>query len=192
MHIQRSLAHRPRETADERGAVPARIQTQQRDKAEAMINRVAGRCRRMLQLVFMAVVTLGVVDNVFWKHIFEANQLWQYDDIYHRGYWLVVGALLLFGAAQLWSDDKKYWLDALSFVVLTWVFVAGGAVDVMYYWLDGQAVPATLPWLDKPGHGVFLFHPVTAGNIWISPLLYFVVITPVFWVCAYLQEEKMC
>ena len=123
-----------------------------------------------LGLALLAVVFWSWQDILLWQRIFETNELWQFDSLYHRGWPVALYGFILFGALVFIVTHK--YLTAATFAVLTWLLANSGLADILYYLLDGRSIPASLPWLDEPGHPLFLFHPVTSLNIWWSPLLW--------------------
>jgi hypothetical protein len=74
--------------------------------------------------------------------------------------------MIALGAVLLW-DAKLY---ALWFVFAFYSLNFSGLEDVLYYWLDGKAIPAACPWLDK--NPFILFHPAGGWTLVASALLW--------------------
>jgi hypothetical protein len=123
--------------------------------------------RRAIAAVSVALVAWSIQDILLWQRIFEANGLYQYDLQYQ--YWHQAFLILLIVLGAAWLHDK--W--GLWFALATWTLANSGLADVLYYWLDGRAIPQTLPWLDSL-HPLLLFHPstnvsvVASSAVWVG------------------------
>jgi hypothetical protein len=127
---------------------------------------------RTLLAIITALLFYTMIDILIWQRIFETDELWQYIGIYHRGWnfalygFIVLGVLLLDG-----------WREKIFYSLCLYVLCFNGTNDILYYWLDGRAVPARLEWLDNDPF--IFFVPVTntsliaSSSIWI---LFFVVL----------------
>jgi hypothetical protein len=107
-------------------------------------------------------------DILIWQRIFEANHadhIQAFDRAYQAGHQFILVLLIAVVAIALWSR----W--SLVFAAATWTLAYSGLADVLYYWLDGRALPAILPWLDTE-HPFILFHPVTGGSVVASSALW--------------------
>ena len=118
--------------------------------------------------VGISLLTWVGSDILIWQRIFEAHVLKQFDPLYQAGHFAVLAGLIVLGALLVWHPIWSAW-----YAVTTYVIAHSGAADVLYYWLDGRAVPPTLPWLDV-AHPLILFHPVTAAGAETSSLVWIV------------------
>lgn len=125
--------------------------------------------KKTIALAFTALLFYTWQDILLWQRIFEAHQLWQFDGIYHAGWVIALYALIAFGALLFASHHQFF--NAAVYAALLYTWAHSGLNDILYYLLDGRAVPAELPWLDTP-HPFILVHPVTAHSIWLSPFIY--------------------
>jgi len=111
--------------------------------------------------VLVSLLTYSYSDALIWGHIFEAHRLWWADPEYQAGHKVVLDGLLGLGALALLSQG---WRWSLWYVAAFYALSQSGAADLLYYWLDGRAVPAVMPWLDTPGH-LLMLHPATLWSL---------------------------
>lgn len=112
------------------------------------------------------LVFISWQDAGLWGGIFERDQLWQYIGVYHAYWFRFLWALMALGFVWLWPR-----LDlAVLHAAMLYTLFFGGLPDVLYYWLQGRAIPDALPWLDA--HPLILFSPVTRGNLIASTCLW--------------------
>jgi hypothetical protein len=96
--------------------------------------------------IFTAVIALlfyTITDILIWQRVFEANDLVEYADIYHTGWFMTLGGYALMGILLMWGA----WKDCVYFITSLFVGAFSGLEDVLYYVLDGKPMPASLPWL---------------------------------------------
>jgi len=106
-------------------------------------------------------------DILIWQRIFETHELWEIGiGAYHRGWQMALYGMLLLGFVIFLPDLRKGMLFALCLYCLA----HSGLEDVLYYWLDGRAIPARLPWLDEAP--LILFSAVTHLKLLLSALLW--------------------
>lgn len=122
--------------------------------------------RRLAAALAAGLVFYALSDILLWQRIFEGHDLFQFEYQYQSGHvttlvgFIAVGVILLL--------DMKWW--ALWYAAAFYTLTFSGLEDVLYYWLDGRALPSSLPWLDQTG--LILIHPVTAVTIVISAALW--------------------
>lgn len=121
---------------------------------------------RMWLSVLIGLVLFSRQDILLWGTIFEPDELWQYIGIYHRGWFVMLWALMLLGLLWNWPDCRAGLLHAAMLYTLAF----GGLPDVLYYWLRGLPIPELLPWLDA--HPLIWFSPVTRWNLVGSVLIW--------------------
>ncbi len=115
-------------------------------------------------------------DILLWQRIFEANGLWMFDADYQTGHVaILIGMLGVGGVLML---DSGFW--ALWFGGALYTMAFGGVEDVMYYCLDGQSIPAVLPWLDRSR---LIFVRPIAGDVTSAELL----ASAAFWLALWLS-----
>jgi hypothetical protein len=107
----------------------------------------------------LALTFYTFADILIWQRIFETNQMVQYADIYHTGWFVSLAGYAILGLVLMWGD----WKDCLYFLISLFVGAFCGLEDVLYYLLDGKRMPDSLPWLeDNP----MIFHVSREGVIW--------------------------
>ena len=124
--------------------------------------------RRKVGLALAAgLVFYALSDILLWQRVFEAHDLFQFDAQYQSGHVTTLVALIATGMILLYDAGLWALWYGLAFYTLTF----SGLEDVLYYWLDGRALPAALPWLDG-GNPLILFHPVTDVSLVASAALW--------------------
>ncbi len=119
-------------------------------------------------LSLLAVYFWALQDRLLWGVIFEADKLWQYDSIYHRGWFISLVGYCVLGFL-IFMINKK-WKQGLLYVLMVYTFAMSGLNDALYYWVAGLTVPDVLPWLDE--HPLILFSPVTNVTLLFSVALW--------------------
>jgi hypothetical protein len=92
----------------------------------------------------IALLFYTVTDILIWQRVFEANDLTQHADMYHTGWFVTLAGYGLLGIVFMWG----VWKDVFFFLTSLFVSAFSGLEDVLYYILDGKAMPDSLPWLD--------------------------------------------
>jgi hypothetical protein len=103
---------------------------------------------KRLRPVITALIALlfyTVTDILIWQRIFEANQMVEYANMYHTGWFVTLAGYALLGAIFLWGA----WKDCLYFLITLFIGAFSGLEDVLYYVLDGKPMPEMLPWLSS-------------------------------------------
>jgi len=103
---------------------------------------------------------------LLWQRIFEAHDLFQFDAQYQSGHLSTLVALIGVGVVLLW--DARLW--ALWYAAAFYTLTFSGLEDVLYYWLAGRSIPATLPWLDD--NRLIIFKPVTSETLLLNVALW--------------------
>jgi len=106
----------------------------------------------------MALLFYTFADILIWQRIFETNQMIQYADIYHRGWFVSLAGYAIIGIILMWDS----WKDVLYYLTALFVGAFSGLEDVMYYLLDWKPMPDALPWLDA---NPMIFHISRTGVI---------------------------
>jgi hypothetical protein len=106
----------------------------------------------------MALLFYTFADILIWQRIFETNQMIQYADIYHRGWFVSLAGYAILGIILMWDS----WKDVLYYLTALFVGAFSGLEDVMYYLLDWKPMPDALPWLDA---NPMIFHISRTGVI---------------------------
>jgi hypothetical protein len=106
----------------------------------------------------MALLFYTFADILIWQRIFETNQMIQYADIYHRGWFVSLAGYAIIGIILMWDS----WRDVLYYLTALFVGAFSGLEDVMYYLIDWKPMPDALPWLDA---NPMIFHISRTGVI---------------------------
>lgn len=93
----------------------------------------------------MALLFYTFADILIWQRIFETNQMVQYADIYHTGWFVSLAGYAILGIVFMWGA----WKDCAYYLISLFVGAFSGLEDILYYILDGKAMPESLPWLDR-------------------------------------------
>jgi hypothetical protein len=112
--------------------------------------------------VLTALLSYTMVDIMIWQRIFESHNLNKFAYLYHPGWIAMLGGEIVLGALLLIPN----WRAVLFYVVALISMALCGMEDILYYWLDGRAIPYYLPWLDR--NPWILFKPVTSSNLLLS------------------------
>ena len=76
------------------------------------------------------------------------------------------------------------WLEVAFFAATLHLFARNGTSDILYYWLDGRAIPQRLDWLDA--NQFVLFKPVIGEALILSSAIWISV-----WVLAWLMVGRL-
>lgn len=128
---------------------------------------------RTVIATIIALFFYTVTDILIWQRIFEKNNMVEYADAYHTGWFVTLAGYAVMGTILLWGS----WKDCLYFVTSLFVAAFSGLEDVLYYALDRKPMPEALPWLDR---NPMIYHTTREGVIlsvifWLASLaaLYF-------------------
>ena len=97
---------------------------------------------RPILTALVALLFYTVTDILIWQRIFEANQMVEYADMYHTGWFVTLAGYALLGTILMWGA----W-NCLFFLITLFIGAFSGLEDVLYYVLDGKPMPEALPWL---------------------------------------------
>lgn len=107
----------------------------------------------------LALLFYTFADILIWQRIFETNQMVQYANIYHTGWFVSLAGYAILGIVFMWGA----WKDCLYYLVALFVGAFSGLEDMLYYILDGKSMPESLPWLEG---NPMIFHVSREGVIW--------------------------
>jgi hypothetical protein len=93
----------------------------------------------------LALLFYTFADILIWQRIFETNQMVQYANIYHTGWFVSLAGYAILGVVFMWGA----WKDVAYYLISLFVGAFSGLEDVLYYILDGKSMPESLPWLDR-------------------------------------------
>ena len=133
--------------------------------------------RRVLAALLVALGFYALSDILLWQRIFEAHQLSMFDPQYQTGHVAILVGMMGVGGVLL--IDSGIW--ALWFEGALYTMAFGGDEDVLYFWFDGRAIPAVLPWLDR-SHLIFI-RPLS-GDVTSAELLASAMFWLVLWLAA--------
>jgi hypothetical protein len=134
------------------------------------LSYVASSLRFFIALA-VALLFYSRMDILIWQRIFETHALGAIGvGVYHWGW---VHALFGFGAlgALLYYPDVR---RMITYPLSLGLLVFSGLEDILYYWLDGRALPGKLPWLTQ---NPLILKPVTnetliaSAGFWIAVVL---------------------
>lgn len=120
---------------------------------------------------FFSGLAIGVffftkIDILIWQRIFETNGLVQLGvGTYHQGWTYALYGFMALGVIFFYPHYRRMIMFPLSLVLLAFC----GLEDVLYYWLDGRAIPMMLPWLNS---NFLIIKPVTSGNLLLSAAIW--------------------
>jgi hypothetical protein len=89
----------------------------------------------------LALTFYTFADILIWQRIFETNQMVQYADVYHTGWFVSLAGYAILGLVLMWGD----WKDCIYFLISLFVGAFSGLEDVLYYILDGKPCPTCCP-----------------------------------------------
>lgn len=123
--------------------------------------------RRVTTALAAGLLLYAWSDIMLWQRIFEGHDLFQFEYQYQSGHASTLVGFIAIGMILLL--DLKWW--ALWYGAAFYTLAFSGLEDVLYYWMDGKQLPATLPWLDG-GNPLILFHPSTSTSLLASTLVW--------------------
>ena len=100
---------------------------------------------RPLLAAALALIFYTFADILIWQRIFETNQMVQYADIYHTGWFVSLAGYAILGVVFMWGA----WKDCGYYLISLFVGAFSGLEDILYYLLDGKPMPEHLPWLEE-------------------------------------------
>lgn len=130
---------------------------------------------KKLRPVFAAVTAIlfyTITDILIWQRIFENNQMIQFADVYHTGWFTSLAGYGILGIILLWGA----WKDCAYFLIALFVGAFSGLEDILYYLLDGKPIPEALPWLTN---NPMIYHSSRFGLIF-SVLFWIVFLAVVY------------
>ena len=129
---------------------------------------------RPIITALIALLFYTVTDILIWQRIFEANQMTEFADTYHTGWFVTLAGYALMGLVFMWGA----WKECIYFLTALFIGAFSGLEDVLYYVLDGKHMPAYLPWLYR---NPLIFETTRTGvlvsvSFWLFALavLYFI------------------
>jgi len=132
--------------------------------------------RKVVSALAISGFVYALSDVLLWQRIFERHDLAQFDAQYQSGHVVTLVGLIAVGVVLLW-DVKLY---ALWYSGALYSLAFGGTADVLYYWIDHRAVPATTPWLN--GNPFILFKPAGGWGLVASAAIWVVAWLALLWV----------
>lgn len=140
--------------------------------------------KKAFLMIAISFLFITGIDINIWQRIFEANEMWQFaatlgnikPGTYHYGLSVAILGIWAVGITALYNNWKQISIYTLGMLV----GLSTGWIDVLYYWLDGRAIPAELPWLNYPN---LILKPVTAENLVLSAIAGILItfLIPVIW-----------
>ncbi len=132
--------------------------------------------RRKLMLALAAgLFFYALSDILLWQRIFEQHDLFEYQRQYDSGHITTLVALIGVGVILLW--DLGVW--ALWWAAAFYTLTFSGLEDVLYYWLDGRAIPSNCPWLNSDPF--ILFKPAGGPGLAVSAAVWLIFWTATLW-----------
>jgi hypothetical protein len=113
---------------------------------------------RPVLATIIALLFYTATDIFIWQRIFEHNQMVEYANTYHTGWFVSLAGYAAMGVLLMWGD----WKDCFYFLISLFVAAFSGLEDLLYYILDGKPIPDALPWLDT---NPMIHHSSRAGLI---------------------------
>ena len=137
--------------------------------------------RRIVVALGVGLLFYALSDILLWQRIFESSghEFYRFDAQYQTGRQAVLLGMIALGVILLWDSGAWALWWGLAFYTLAF----SGLEDVLYYWLDGRAIPAVLPWLTD--NHLVLFRPVTSwsllasAGLWVALWLGSLAVAPV-------------
>lgn len=100
---------------------------------------------RPIVATLIAMLFYTATDILIWQRIFEKNQMIEHADVYHTGWFVSLAGYAVLGVILMWGC----WKDCFYYLLSLLICAFSGLEDVLYYLMDGKAIPASLPWLDR-------------------------------------------
>jgi hypothetical protein len=136
---------------------------------------------RPILAAVIAVLFYAITDILIWQRIFEANEMVEYANVYHTGWFVTLVGYALLGTFLLWGS----WKDCLYFLTALFVGAFSGLEDILYYVLDGKPMPDTLPWLS----GNPMIYGSSRSSV-IASVIFWLVILITFYVVLYIWRRN--
>jgi hypothetical protein len=109
-------------------------------------------------------------DILIWQRIFEKNGLHDLGvGIYHWGWFQSLFGFMALGFLLFYPNKRRM----VTFPLTLGLLAFSGLEDILYYWLDGKALPPRLPWLDA---NPLILQPVTAERLVLSAGLWLLLV----------------
>jgi hypothetical protein len=140
------------------------------------------KINRTVIATIIALFFYTVTDILIWQRIFETNNMVEYADIYHTGWFVTLTGYAVMGTILLWGS----WKDCLYFVTSLFVAAFSGLEDVLYYALDRKPMPEALPWLDG---NPMIYHSTREGVIF--SVIFWLFALTVLYYFLYWQRNKV-
>lgn len=129
----------------------------------------------------IAILFYTGTDILVWQRIFESNQMAEYANTYHTGWFLSLAGYATIGVLLMWGD----WKDCLYFLISLFVSAFSGLEDMLYYILDGKPIPDALPWLaNNP-----MIHHSSRGGL-ISSVIFWLIILVILYFMLYEWKSR--
>ena len=118
---------------------------------------------RVVLAAFLALALFAWTDVLVWQRLIEGQPFIAHfmDGRFHDGMRVALDAIALSGALLLWG----HWAEMVFYPLTVYLFYRNGFVDLLYYWLDGRAIPQDLFWLNDKWHPYILLWPRTAASL---------------------------
>ena len=84
---------------------------------------------RPVLATIIAILFYTITDILVWQRIFEANQMIEYADVYHTGWFITLAGYATMGVLLMWND----WKDCLYFSISLFVTAFSGLEDILYF-----------------------------------------------------------
>ena len=136
---------------------------------------------RPVLATIIALLFYTSTDILVWQRIFEANQMIEYADVYHAGWFISLAGYAAMGLLLMWDS----WKDCWYYIISLFVTAFSGLEDMLYYILDGKPIPDALPWLDN---NPMIHHSSRFGLI--SSVIFWLVILVVLYFVLYEWKNK--
>jgi hypothetical protein len=127
---------------------------------------LGGLLARFFAGLAAAVFFFTKIDILIWQRIFETNHLWELGiGTYHYGWTYALYGFMALGFIFFYPHVRRMIMFPASLALLAF----SGLEDVLYYWLDGRAIPAVLPWLNL---NPLILQPVTRIHLLLSAAIW--------------------
>src|SRR5262245_36376591 len=136
---------------------------------------------RPVLATIIALLFYTGTDILVWQRIFEANQMVEYADVYHTGWFISLAGYAAMGTLLMWDD----WKDCVYFLISLFVTAFSGLEDILYYILDGKPIPDALPWL---ANNPMIYHSSRTGLI--TSVMFWLITLVIFYFTLYQWKFK--
>lgn len=132
------------------------------------------KTQKILISVLMVVSLIALMDIFFMNSGLFGTVCQYMTGNYMIGLWplfykFAIGLMIIFSFAYYFFFNKDV-SESLSILAGSYIFWRSGASDILFFWLNGKAVPATLPWLNG-NFPINLWGTVTSTNLYLSVIL---------------------